>query len=313
MIKDVQHYIRTCDICQKRKTQKDFVPRQPSKTPDEPFEHIGIDVIGPLPRTLTGKRYIVVAVNWLTKWPEAQALETADAQTISAFIHQDLICQHGPPRQLTSDRGTEFCNQLITELNRTYRIQHIRTTAYHPQGNGLTERMNQTIKNTISKLCDKYSNWDFWLPSALFAIRCSPQKTTTFSPFELVYGRLPNRGVPNQDMRRSQEERIWELLTHDIERLHRIRNKAQKFIQKVQDQQKLKPPITEALKIGDLVLHYRNIVDANWSAKLEPKWEGPYYIQNMKGTSIWLRNPNGMIQLTPVHRGKIKKYHQRDQ
>ena len=148
--------------------------------------------MGPLPRTLTGKRYIVVAIDWLTKWPEAKSLELADAQTIAAFLHEQVICQHGLLQQLTSDRGTEFCNDLITELSQTYRIHHIRTTAYHPQGNGLTERMNQTIKNTLSKMCDTYDNWDHWLPSALFAIRCAPQKTTRFSPFELVYGRLPN-------------------------------------------------------------------------------------------------------------------------
>jgi len=170
--------------------------------------------------------------------------------------------------------------------------------------------MNQTIKNTISKLSTKYDDWDFWLPSALFAIRCSPQKTTTFSPFELVYGRLPNRGVPTFDMRESHEERIWSLMTYDIERLHRIRNKARRFIQKVQDRQNKDTP-SEDLKIGDLVLHYRNIVTASWSAKLEPKWEGPYYIQKIKGTSVWLRNPNGTIQPTPVHRAKVKKYFQR--
>ena len=117
--------------------------------------------MGPLPRTMTGKRYIMLAIDWLTKQPEAQAIESADAQTIAQFIHERIICQHGPPQQITSDRGTEFCNDLITELNRTYQIQHIRTTAYHPQGNGLTERMNQTVKNTLSKLIDLYNNQDF--------------------------------------------------------------------------------------------------------------------------------------------------------
>ena len=88
MWKDVQHYIRTYDTCQKRKTIKDFIPRQPSTTPNASFEHIGIDVIGPLPRTLTGKKYIIVAVDWLIKWPEAESLETSDAQTISEFIYK---------------------------------------------------------------------------------------------------------------------------------------------------------------------------------------------------------------------------------
>src|ERR1700677_2605840 len=110
-------------------------------------------------------------------------------------------------------------NYLPTWNTKTNNIQHIRTTAYHPQGNRLTERMNQTIKNTISKMSKTYIDWDFWLPSALFAIRCSQQKTMTFSPFELVYGRLPNRGVPQADMRESHEERIWSLMTYDMERL----------------------------------------------------------------------------------------------
>ena len=114
--------------------------------------------MGPLPRTMTGKRYIVIAIDWLTKWPEAQAIESADAQTIAQFIHEQIIYQHGPPHQITSDHRTEFCNDLITELNRTYQMQYIRTTAYHPQGNKLTERMNQTVKNTLSKVIDSYDN-----------------------------------------------------------------------------------------------------------------------------------------------------------
>jgi hypothetical protein len=113
-------------------------------------------------------------------------------------------------------------------------------------------------------------------------------------------------------MRESHEERIWSLVTQDIERLQRIRKKAQRFIQRVQDQQKAKQTPAEDLKIGDLVLLYRNIVESSFSAKLEPKWEGPYFIQDIKGTSIWLRSLNGMIQPTPVHRGKIKKYHERN-
>src|SRR5271163_389087 len=105
MKQDIQQHIRTCDRYQKRNPKKDEIPRQASKTPDYPFQHIGIDVMGPLPRTMTGKRYIVLAIDWLTKWPEAQAIETADAQTIAVFIHEQIIYQHEPPQQITSDRG----------------------------------------------------------------------------------------------------------------------------------------------------------------------------------------------------------------
>jgi transposase InsO family protein len=95
--------------------------------------------MGPLPCTLTGKRYIVVAVDHFTKWVEAKALEEADAQSITTFIYEDIICHHGVPQILSSDRGTEFINELIAALTSEYKIKHIKTTAYHPEGNGQVE------------------------------------------------------------------------------------------------------------------------------------------------------------------------------
>ena len=94
MKQDIQEHIRTCDRCQKRNPRKDEIARQASKMPDYLFQHIGIDVIGPLPWTMTGKRYIVLAIDWLTKWLEAQAIESADAQTIAQFIHEQIIYQY---------------------------------------------------------------------------------------------------------------------------------------------------------------------------------------------------------------------------
>ena len=159
----------------------------------EPFSHIGIDIMGPLLRTLTGKRYIILAVDFFTKWAEGIAVEDADAQTVTKFIHSDIICRHGVPKEITSDRGTEFLNELVEQMERTYHIKHIKTTAYHPQGNGLVERNNQTVKNILSKLSKKYDTWDHYLDSALFAIRTIRQESTKFSPFELVYGQTPKR------------------------------------------------------------------------------------------------------------------------
>src|SRR6201985_1088940 len=121
--------------------------------------------------TLIGKCCIILVVNFFIKYSEAVAVEDADAQTVAKFIHSDIICRHGVPKEMTSDRGTEFLNELIRELDRTYHIKHIRTTSYHPQGNGQTERTNQTVKNVLSKIIDKETTWDHYLDSALFAVR----------------------------------------------------------------------------------------------------------------------------------------------
>jgi hypothetical protein len=124
---------------------------------------------------------------------------------------------------------------------------------------------------------------------------------------------MPNQGLPMLDLRSSHDDQIWEILTRDIERLQQIRTTAARFIQKTQQRQRQgkEQTIPPKLSIGDQVLLYRNVVEANWSAKLEPKWEGPFYIAKIKGTSIWLRRPQGTILPTPVHRARIKKYNDR--
>src|SRR3954464_9534564 len=189
MENDIRNHVHTCDTCQKRKTNKDHVPLEMSRQPTKPFEHIGIDVMGSLPRTMTGKRYIILAIDWFSKWTEAEAVEEADAQTITRFLDYDIVTRHEVPQEITSDRGTEFLNKLVEEMTRTYRVKHIKTTAYHPQGNGLTERMNQTVKNTLAKLTRKEEAWDHYLPSALFAVHTIHYETKTWYPIISRYSR----------------------------------------------------------------------------------------------------------------------------
>src|SRR3954464_728439 len=96
---------------------------------------------------------------------------------------------------MSTDRGSEFINELMEALTRIYGTHHVKTTAYHPQGNGQVERTNRTLKNILSKLTTEYAKpWDQYLHSALFAIRTLRQESTRFSPFEILHGenaRLP--------------------------------------------------------------------------------------------------------------------------
>ena len=169
------------------------------------------------------------------------------------------------------------------------------------------------IKNILSKISNQYDMWDHYLESALFAAWTIKQKSTTFSPFELLYGRLPKREfqVTSPDVG-DYEDRIWKHVTRDISRLQLIRRKATIFIEKAQERQRKKQNETikaEKLHIRDKILIYRNITESSWSAKLEPKWEGPYIVQEIKGQSIFLRHPDGHILPTAIHRNRVKKYH----
>ena len=121
MYEDIRSYVQKCNICQKRHRGKEVEALQPI-VPGGPFEHIGIDIVGPLPRILRGNRYIVVAVDYLTKYPEAKALPLADALNIAPFIYEEIICRHRIPTELTSDRGTEFINELMQLMTQHFGI-----------------------------------------------------------------------------------------------------------------------------------------------------------------------------------------------
>ena len=116
MAQDIKNHVQNCDTCQKQKKNKEQAEASSSRITMEPFYHIGIDVMGLLPRIITGKRYIVLTIDFFTKWVEAESLEEADAQTIVKFIHSKVVCQHGVPKEITSDRGTEFLNKLVQEF-----------------------------------------------------------------------------------------------------------------------------------------------------------------------------------------------------
>ena len=130
-------------------------------------------------------------MDYYTKWAEACALPTKEAEGVATFLYS-LICRHGVPKKVQSDQGREFVNSLNDQLFKLTGVKHIISTAYHPQTNGLDERFNQTLQRSLLKLVhEDESKWDRYLDSVLFAYRTSKQASTKYSPFYLMYGREP--------------------------------------------------------------------------------------------------------------------------
>jgi len=189
MAKQVHDFVKTCDVCQRR--------GPPPKRPEplyplnvgEPFDRIGIDVVGPLPITASGNRFIIVATDYLTKWPEAKATPDYTAPTTADFLYE-MFTRHGTPKELLSDRGSNFMSQAIEALCNKWEVQQTFSSAYHPQTNGLVERFNKTLGETLAKLCLKRpQDWDELIPAALFAYRTARHETTKRTPFYMMYGR----------------------------------------------------------------------------------------------------------------------------
>src|SRR6266498_2052699 len=114
-----------------------------------------VDIVGPLPITRKGNRYIVIAMDYFSRWPEARLLKVANANTVATFLYEEIICRFEAPRILKSDRRTYFVNEIIQRLTKRFRIKHSLLLPYHSQSNGLVERFNKTLCEGIAKSAEE--------------------------------------------------------------------------------------------------------------------------------------------------------------
>ena len=155
----------------------------------EPFQRVAMDIVGPLPKSRSGNRYILVMCDYATRYPEAVPLKSIDAENIAEELVK-IFSRVGLPREILTDQGSNFTSQLLREMYRMLHISPIRSSPYYPQTDGLVERFNQTLKAMIRRTAVSEGNdWDKLIPYLLFAYREVPQASTGFSPFELLYGR----------------------------------------------------------------------------------------------------------------------------
>ncbi|GJU16526.1 reverse transcriptase domain-containing protein [Tanacetum coccineum] len=144
--------------------------------------------MGPFPNS-KGNKYILVAVDYILKWVEAQALPTNDARIVIRFLRR-LFARFGVPKALISDRGTHFCNSQLEKALQKYGVTHKLSTAYHPQTNGQTEVTNRAIKRILERSVGyNPKNWLEKLDEALWAFRTAYKTPTRCTPFRLVYGK----------------------------------------------------------------------------------------------------------------------------
>ncbi len=286
MYKDIEEYIRTCDSCQRRGNKGGIGYLNPIKV-GKPFERIGIDFVGPLKKTRKGNKYILVVTDYLTKWPEAKAMKEATADNVIEFIYKRIICTHGCPQVILSDRGTHFRNKLVDGLCEKFEIKHKLSSPYHPQTNGLVERFNRTLCESLAKVSENEDEWDKHINSVLFAYRTVKHNTTKKTPFYMVYGR--EAILPIEDFEPGEDFKEQAIIsrTYDLINLTEGRSKALENIEKSQDQQKRRHDgrVKEEtiFEIGDKVLLKDAAKEKQYSGKLSPKWKGPYYIHEIIG------------------------------
>ena len=111
---------------------------------------MAVDVLGPFPPSSKGSRYIVVLSDYLTRWVEAFPVPSVEATVIARLLVDEIISRHWAPRVLLSDRGTNFLSRVVAEVCKIFQIQKVNTSSYHPQTDGLVERFNSTLCQSLS-------------------------------------------------------------------------------------------------------------------------------------------------------------------
>lgn len=184
-------YVSTCMVCQTFKN--------PTKKPHaelkqyilgEPFERLGLDMIGPLPETERHNVWILTIVCYFTKYVEAIALPRQDARTVAKALMEVWVARLGAPREIHSDRGGSFTGEVFVQLCKLLGIRQSLTTSRRPNSNGMAESLNKTLERLLSRIIEENQlDWDEKLPYVLLAYRSSVHESTKETPFGMLFGR----------------------------------------------------------------------------------------------------------------------------
>ncbi|MCO5559358.1 hypothetical protein L7F22_012957 [Adiantum nelumboides] len=317
---DVQHWCRSCHNCQVNGNKKLLYGLRQAVIANGPFEKWGIDAMGPLPRTANGKLYILVAIDYMTRWVEVQSVAKVNEKTVSKFIYTHICCRFGTPLEIVSDNGPGFRRSLLTEVCEELKISHRHSTPYYPQSNGLVEKANGIIAGIIRKVVEsKPKRWDNFLDGAIWAYKSTYRDATQFTPFHLVYGQealqpielnIPTIKLTGRQEQSNDEAWIDRLL--NLVELEWKREAAYHCYEKkaLQLKDKLNEGIKDKeIKEKSLVLRYNNALDNRFDAKFERRWEGPFIVKKaFTGGYYQLMDLNGKEHPRKVNGYRLKPY-----
>ncbi|KAJ0501896.1 putative nucleotidyltransferase, Ribonuclease H [Helianthus annuus] len=319
MHRDTTKLLRKCDACQihapvPKSPKHDLVPI----TSAWPFYKWGMDIVGQFPPSKAGVKFLFVAIDYFTKWPEVKPLAKITGKQIIDFVWENIICYYGLPGVLVTDNGKQFAEKPFSVWCKEYKINQVFSSVAYPQSNGQVERTNRSILEGIKTRLGRYeSNWLEELPSVLWAIRTTEKTSHKRTPYSLVFGSeavipaeiaVVTQRIVNMDPKLNQKETML-----NLQLLEEARDQA--AIQEAKYKQRMeayynKRVKNERFKPGDLVLRNNEASKKENQRKLGPKWEGPYTIlEAHKGGSYKLADSEG--KRLPRHwNGKtLKRFH----
>uniref|UniRef100_A0A669CTB7 Integrase catalytic domain-containing protein n=1 Tax=Oreochromis niloticus TaxID=8128 RepID=A0A669CTB7_ORENI len=303
-----------CDTCtaQKGPTQRSTAPLQQYLV-GAPMERVGVDVLGPFPVTESGNRYVLVAMDYFTKWPEAYAVPDQSAMTTAERLVEEMFARFGVPAELHSDQGHNFELKVFGEICRRLGVEKTRTTPLHPQSDGLVERFNRTLATQLAILTSRHQrDWDRHLPLVLWSYRTAVQESSQCTPaalmfgrelrtpVDLVFGSPPEpeiNGGPEMDYYRRLRERLQ--VVHDYTRQAQASAGVRAYDTKCRG---------EAFVPGDKVWVYCPVRKRGVSPKLCSHWQGPAEVVERLTEVVYRIRMPGPGRMVVLHRDRLSPY-----
>ncbi|CAF0913458.1 unnamed protein product [Didymodactylos carnosus] len=322
MRRDVFKYTQACSSCQQFK-----YCNRPSSTPmqlhlvTEPWHTIEIDMMGPFPPTQRQKQYLLVVVDYFTRWVEMFPLRTTTATDMAIVIVNEVICRYGCPKYILSDNGPQFVAEMFTAICKDLGIKNKFTATYHPQTN-MTERVNKTVKQMVAQYAEgKPNSWDKEIAKLAFSIRTSVNDSTGQSPAFLNLSREPQlpldlilddptEGPPvPPDKIKHVTLSYRDRLSQDLKYAHYIA-KEHSEVQKI-NQNNYYDRHTTQRNYAEGQLVWVAIPPGLMPEKLTPKWQGPCKIlRQISPSSFKVQRLSDGVILGTVNSDRLKPYYE---
>jgi hypothetical protein len=278
------------------------------------LKRIALDIMGPLPQTKQGNKYILVIGDYFTKWKEAYAMPDQTAVTVALIVVNEFVSRFGVPDQMHSDQGRNFESAVFQQMCELLGIDKTRTTPLRPQSDGMVERFNQTIEAMLAKFVStNQDDWDEHLPLLMMAYRSAEHESSGYSPSEMMLGRTLKLPV-DLVFDKLQTEKLestepTEYVTRMRDRMEVIHRFARENLKLSSERQKRRydhKAYKRILKVGDVVRLHNPQRKKGRSPKLHLPWEGPFVVTHRLDDMVYRIQKSAKARPKVVHIDRLK-------